>query len=120
MCRIGHGSRQVGGFACRHAAQEDGHEERGELMAARSLVAGRAANEGVNRGRGEFLAIALGADDVDCPHWPYLLCSRTRRSATITPDSRSWGKGQSVADRAALLIAVETFFEAGPPVPYAA
>ena len=29
-------------------------------------------------------------------------------------------KGHSVADRAALLIAVETFFEAGPPVPYAA
>src|SRR5881296_2258218 len=41
-------------------------------------------------------------------------------SATITPDSRRFRKGQSVADRAAILIAVETFFEAGPPVPYAA
>src|SRR5205823_9382286 len=33
---------------------------------------------------------------------------------------QSTRKGYSVGDRAALLIAVETFFEAGPIVPYAA
>ena len=95
-------------------------EQSGELVRSPALAGGCAANEGVDLGRREFLAVALRADDIDGSHPTpnfEVACLVRLQSHPIRSRSERDNPWPIVPH---CLIAVETYFEAGPPVAYAA